>query len=207
MDNDKRKLTEKELKRKNDFEKFNSEMQQKGYKMKNIIINTQQAKPLCLLIMLPFMALAFWIYYKVNGFDLDCLSWGFLVVLLMLILCLSILHELIHGITWAIFAKNHFHAIDFGIVWSTLSPYCTCFEPLKKWQYLLGTAMPTLVLGGGGAVAAVMTNQLLLFLAAEYMILSGGGDFQLILRSILTDKRESVYCDHPYECGFVVFEK
>ena len=31
MDNDKRKLTEKELKRKSDFEKFNSEMQQKGY--------------------------------------------------------------------------------------------------------------------------------------------------------------------------------
>ena len=67
--------------------------------------------------------------------------------------------------------------------------------------------MPTLVLGGGGAVAAVMTNQLLLFLAAEYMILSGGGDFQLILRSILTDKRESLYCAHPYECAFVVFEK
>ena len=209
MDNDKRKLTEKELKRKNDFEKFNSEMQQKGYKMKNIIINTQQAKPLCLLIMLPFMALAFWIYYKVNGFDLDCLSWGFLVVLLMLVLCLSILHELIHGITWSIFAKNHFHSIDFGFIWSSFSPYCTCSEPLKKWQYLLGTAMPTLVLGGGAAVVSVMTNQLLLFILAEYMILSGGGDFLIILKSMLyrTDKQESVYCDHPYECGFVVFEK
>ena len=113
MDKDKRKLTEKELKRKSDFEKFNSEMQQKGYKIKNIIINTQQAKPLCLLIMPPFMALAFWIYYKVNGFDLDCLSWGFLVALLMLILCLSILHELIHGITWSLFAKNHFHSRTF----------------------------------------------------------------------------------------------
>ena len=55
---DDKKLTEKELKRKSDF----SEMQQKGYKIKNIIINTQQAKPLCLLIMPPFMALAFWIY-------------------------------------------------------------------------------------------------------------------------------------------------
>ena len=209
MDNDKRKLTEKELKRKNDFEKFNSEMQQRGYKMKNIIINTQQAKPLCLLIMLPFMALAFWIYYKVNGFDLDCLSWGFLVVLLMLILCLSILHELIHGITWSIFAKNHFHSIDFGFIWSSFSPYCTCSEPLKKWQYLLGTAMPTLVLGGGAAVVSVMINQLLLFILAEYMILSGGGDFLIILKSMLyrTDKQESVYCDHPYECGFVVFEK
>ena len=43
--------------------------------------------------------------------------------------------------------------------------------------------------------------------AAEYMILSGGEDFQLILRSILTDKRESLYCAHPYECAFVVFEK
>ena len=110
---DDKKLTEKELKRKIDFEKFNSEMQQKGYKIKNIIINTQQAKPLCLLIMLPFMTLAFWIYYKVNGFDLDCLSWGFLVALLMLILCLSILHELIHGITWSLFAKNHFHSRTF----------------------------------------------------------------------------------------------
>ena len=209
MDNDKRKLTEKELKRKNDFEKFNSEMQQRGYKMKNIIINTQQAKPLCLLIMLPFMALVFWIYYNVNGFNLDCLSWGFLVVLLMLVLCLSILHELIHGITWSIFAKNHFHSIDFGFIWSSFSPYCTCSEPLKKWQYLLGTAMPTLVLGGGAAVVSVMTNQLLLFILAEYMILSGGGDFLIILKSMLyrTDKQESVYCDHPYECGFVVFEK
>ncbi len=43
MDNDKRKLTEKELKRKNDFEKITSEMQQKGYKIKNMTINIRQA--------------------------------------------------------------------------------------------------------------------------------------------------------------------
>ena len=209
MDNDKRKLTEKELKRKNYFEKLSSEMQQKGYKIKNVVINTQQARPLCILIMLPFMALEFWIYYHVNGFDLDCLSLGFVVALIVLISCLTILHELIHGITWGFFAKNHFHSIDFGIIWSSFSPYCTCSEPLKKWQYLLGTAMPTLVLGGGSAVAAVMTNQLLIFLLAEYMIASGGGDFLIVLKGMLhhTDKKKSVYCDHPYECGFVVFEK
>ncbi len=49
MDKDKRKLTEKELKRKDCFEKFSSEMQQKGYKIK-----------------------------KVNVFNLDGISWGFL---------------------------------------------------------------------------------------------------------------------------------
>ena len=104
---------------------------------------------------------------------------------------------------------NHFHSIDFGIIWSSFSPYCTCSEPLKKWQYLLGTAMPTLVLGGGVAVVSVMANQLLLFFLAEFMIISGGGDFLIILKSMLyrTDKKENMYCDHPYECGFVVFEK
>ena len=209
MDKDKRKLTEKELKRKDCFEKFSSEMQKKGYKIKNMIIDIQKASYLGPLTMLPFFAVTFCIYNNVNGFDLDDISRGFAVAVPLLILCLIILHELIHGITWGFFAKNHFHSIDFGIIWSSFSPYCTCIEPLKKWQYLLGTAMPTFVLGGGGAVIAVMTNQLLLFFLAECMILSGGGDFLIILKGMLyhTDKKEKVYCDHPYECGFVVFEK
>ncbi|GFI37693.1 hypothetical protein IMSAGC015_01881 [Lachnospiraceae bacterium] len=209
MDKDKRKLTEKESERKEHFEKLSSEMQKKGYKIKNMIINTQHAAYFGFLIMLPFMAVTFWIYNNVNGFDLDRISWGSAVAAPLLILCLIILHELIHGITWSLFAKKHFHSIDFGIIWSSFTPYCTCSEPLKKWQYLLGIAMPTLVLGGGGAVAAVMTNQLLLFFLAEYMLLSGCGDFLIILKSMLyrTDKKENVYCDHPYECGFVIFEK
>ena len=206
MDNDKRKLTAKELKRKNDFEKLNSEMQQKGYKIKNMTINIRQANFLGPLSMLPFIALTFLFYYNVNGFDLGGISLRFVVAAFLL--PLTILHELIHGITWGFFAKNNFHSIDFGFIWSSFSPYCTCSEPLEKWQYLLGTAMPTLVLGGGAAVVSVMTNQLLLFILAEYMILLGG-DFLIILKSMLyrTDKQESVYCDHPYECGFVVFEK
>ena len=208
MADDKRKLTEKELKRKNDFEKISSEMQQKGYKIKNMTINIRQANFLGPLSMLPFIALTFLFYYNVNGFDLGEISLGF-VVAAFLLLPLTILHELIHGVTWGFFAKNHFHSIDFGFIWSSFSPYCTCSEPLEKWQYLLGTAMPTLILGGGAAVVSVMTNQLLLFILAEFMIISGGGDFLIILKSMLyhTDKQESVYCDHPYECGFVVFEK
>ena len=209
MEKDKRKLTDKELKRKDHFEKLNAEMHQKGYQIKNMIIDIQQANFQGPLSMLPFMVLAFGVYYYVNGLDIDGISIGIVAAAYLLILVLIVLHELIHGITWGIFAKNHFHSIDFGIIWSSFSPYCTCSNPLKKWQYLLGVAMPTLVLGGGVAVVAVMANQLLLFFLAEYMILSGGGDFLIILKSMLyrTDKQESVYCDHPYECGFVVFEK
>ena len=209
MDKNKRKLTEKELKRKDSFEKLSSEMQQKGYRVKNMLIDIRQANYLAPLYMLPFMALLFWIYKNVNGFNLEGISLGLVVAAYCLMLCLVILHELIHGITWGIFAKNHFHSIDFGIIWSSLTPYCTCSEPLKKLEYLLGTAMPTLILGGGVAVIAVMADQFLLFLLAEVMILSGGGDFLIILKILLyrTDKKEILYCDHPYEIGFVVFEK
>ena len=71
MDKDKRQLTEKELKRKNNFEQFNSKMQQNGYKTKNMIINIRQANCLGPLSMLPFMAFTFWIYHNVNGFDFE----------------------------------------------------------------------------------------------------------------------------------------
>ena len=176
MDKDKRTLTEKEQKRKERFEKLNSEMQQKGYQIKNMVIHIRQANYLGPLSMLPFMAFIFWVYYHVNGFDLEGISLGFAVVAFLSILCLTILHELIHGITWGIFAKNHFHSIDFGIIWNSFSPYCTCSE---------------------------------LFFLSEFMILSGGGDFLITLKILLyrTNKKKSVYCDHPYECGFVVFEK
>lgn len=204
-----RKLTEKEQKRNARFEALHAEMQQKGYERKDRILDIRRASCLGPLSMLPFMALAGWVYYRVNGFDLEGLSLGFAVAAFLLVLALTVLHELIHGITWGIFAKNHLHSIAFGIIWRSLSPYCTCSEPLRKWQYLLGTAMPTLLLGVGLAVAAVISDQLLLLFLAEIMLLSGGGDFLIVLKILYspTEKKESVYCDHPYECGFVVWEK
>ena len=85
MDNDKRKLTGKELKRKNDFEKISSEMQKKGYKIKNMTINIRQANFLGPLSMLPFIALTFLFYYNVNGFDLGEISLGFVVAAFLFI--------------------------------------------------------------------------------------------------------------------------
>ncbi|MDE7342115.1 MAG: DUF3267 domain-containing protein [Lachnospiraceae bacterium] len=167
-------------------------MQQKGYQAKNMIIDIRKANYSGPLSVLPFMVLTFWVYDNVNGFDLDDISLVFALSAFLLILCLTILHELIHG-----------------IIWNSFSAYCTCSEPLKKWQYLLGIVMPTLILGVGATAASVVTNQLLLFFLSEFMIISGGGDFLITLKTLLyhTDKKETLYCDHPYECGFVVFEK
>lgn len=103
---------------------------------------------------------------------------------------------------------SRFRSIEFGVIWAALAPYCTCAEPMKKWQYLLGSAMPTLVLGFGLGAVAVFTGVDLLLYLSVLMILGGGGDFCIILK-LLTyrPKGEAVYCDHPYELGLVAFER
>lgn len=56
-----------------------------------------------------------------------------------------------------------------------------------------------------GGVAIALGN-LPLFVVAEFMIL-GGGDFLVSGKLIMFRKKESLFFDHPYECGSVVFYK
>ena len=211
MQNKERHLTPVEQKRKTDFEKTCEEMAQKGYLKRDLTVSVLQANIMGVIIMLPFAILALIMYLFANSSNNRNLSLSLstYIVFLIVLLLLIVLHEAIHGLTWAFFAKRRWNAIAFGIIWKMLTPYCTCTEPLTKRQYIIGVAMPTLVLGGGVAAVAVMANQLLLFFLAEFMILAGGGDFLILLKILFyrTDKNESKYCDHPYECGFVVFEK
>ena len=204
-----RQLTPAEQKRKADFEIICEAMEKKGYSKKDLTVSVLKANIMAFIIMLPFMAVFAWLYYTVNSTGEIVISLKLSILLLPILICLIVLHELIHGITWGIFAEKHFHSIEFGVIWSALTPYCTCSEPMKRWQYILGGAMPTLVLGGGVGVVPVVTRQLIQLLLSELMILSGGGDFLIILKILLyrSGKKETVYYDHPYECGVVVFEK
>lgn len=128
---------------------------------------------------------------------------------LLVMLLLTAVHEGIHGLTWGLFAESHWRSIRFGVIWKALTPYCTCAQPMKRGQYILGAAMPTLVLGIGLTAAAALTGIFWVFILALAMIFGGGGDFTIILKILLHRQcgKEAVYYDHPYECGVVVFEK
>ena len=209
MSHRERKLTPAEQKRKAAFEATCAEMACAGYRQKDFLIGVLQANTLSLLVMLPFLALAAWAYAPFiaagGSFFLD----GQFFLLFLAILVLLVVHECIHGLTWSLFAPNHFASISFGVIWKALTPYCTCNAPLKRWQYVLGAAMPTLVLGIGLTAAAAVLHQNALFLLAEIMILGGGGDFLILLHMFrYRPASGEVLClDHPYECGFVTFEK
>ena len=204
-----RKLSQKELERKARFDAVCEEMAQKGYRKQDLTVGVAAANVGALVVMLPFLALAAWAYYRVNSGVISAFSPFVLPAACLLFLLLIVVHEAVHGITWGIFARNHFRSIDFGVIWQALTPYCTCADPLKKGQYVLGSVMPTLLLGFVPAAVSVAMGSPLLFAVSELMILGGGGDFLIIGKILLhrTGGADAVYYDHPYECGVVVFEK
>ncbi len=201
-----RKLTEKELKRKENFEKLCSEMEQNGYKVQDLTFSVLKANLAAIFIMLPFIALIAWLYYNVS--PIPDSTFEHRILFLFVLFCTIIIHELIHGITCAIFSESHFHAIAFGII-KPVTFYCTCTQPLKRWQIILGFAMPALVLGFGFAAVSIKLNSFFLFFLSELNFLMGSGDFFAILKILLyhSKDKETLYCVHPYKAGLVVFEK
>lgn len=203
-----RKLSQAELRRKEHFEALTADMEGQGWTAHNLTMGAVKANILALVVMFPF-ALAVTIWYLVvnDGLDHD-LTLPELFLALVLLFVLMAVHEGIHGLVWGLCAPSRFKSIEFGVVWTTLSPYCTCAEPMKKGQYLLGSAMPTLVLGFGLGAVAVLTGVDLLLYLSVMMILGGGGDFCIMLKLLAYHpKGETVYCDHPYELGLVAFER
>ena len=58
-----------------------------------------------------------------------------------------IVHELIHGFFFAIFSKDKFKSIKFGLVLKKGYAYCKCKEVLPTNQYVVGLLMPLIILG------------------------------------------------------------
>ena len=208
MQKQERKLTHKEQERKKRLEQISQKMSADGYHKRDLTVGVIFANVVGPLMMLPFCVIV-GVIYLCTKFSGDLLSfrigWSFFPLLVVLI----VLHEAIHGLTWGIFAKGHLRSISFGVIWSALTPYCTCGEPLKRWQYVLGGLMPTLILGFGMAAVSVALQSDLLFLLSEAMIVAGCGDF-LIVWKLLTynaSGKDVMFYDHPYECGTVVFER
>ena len=168
-----------------------------------------EANLLAILTTLPFILIFGILFFVVNRGVAIELSLGVELIAFASFITLVVIHELIHGFTWGLFAKNHFKAISFGVVWKSLNPYCTCSDPLTRTQYIIGSFMPTLILGFGLAIIATILGNFAMWCVSAFMILGGGGDFLIILKILKykTQSKDVMYLDHPYKIGLVVFEK
>lgn len=209
MGKDNRKLSESEQKRKKLYEEKKKELLAQGYEEKDLTIGVVYANIMAFVLGLPIIILLLILFIYKNQSGIYTFSIYGPVVFLIIFAVLVVVHELIHGLFWAIYAKNHLKSIEFGFMISSLTPYCCCKDMLTKPQYIVGGIMPTVLLGIVPAVISIFTGSLFWFIMGELMILAGGGDLTILLKLLRykSKKEEILYMDHPYECGLVVFER
>ena len=140
-----------------------------------------------------------------DGLEPQTGGFGFLLIFGIMILG-TILHELIHGITWAKFAKGGFKSIKFGVLWKMLTPYCHCKEALNVRQYIIGALTPAIILGIVPSVIAIMIGNLGLLIFGMFFTMAAGGDF-LIINLIRKENRSDLVQDHPSEAGCYIYRK
>lgn len=117
-----------------------------------------------------------------------------------------VVHELLHGIGWACFAKNRFKSISFGINWKYFAPYCHCKEPLKVKHYRLGGALPLIILGIIPSIIAVITGSGFLLTFGILFTAAAGGDI-ISLFMLRRFNKDTLVFDHPDKMGFYIEKK
>lgn len=211
-----RELSSAEKKRSIRFEKTKKELCEKGYEVQDLTIGIVYANVMAVVLTLPIIFCLAALYYFCNQDFFERMesvpAEKVLVTLILfwvLLLVLIVVHELIHGITWSLFAKKRWKSISFGFIAQYMTPYCTCDEALRKGQYVAGALMPTIMLGIVPAVISIITGSIFLFGIGAFMLMSGGGDLTIVLKLMRfrTKGKEVLYLDHPYQAGLVAFVK
>ena len=202
-------MTKDEAKRQEIFDGITEEFTANGYELKDLTTTALKANVIGPLIgavlSVPFIAAFFLLGHNLKSATEFEFFW---IVLSGLLIVSIVVHEIIHGITMGIFAKNHFKSIAFGIIVQYLTPYCSCKEPLRKHQYILGLLMPCIVLGIIPMILALAFGSFLLLVYGAFMTITAGGDL-LIMSMILKSsyKGDVYFVDHPTKIGLAVFVK
>lgn len=117
-----------------------------------------------------------------------------------------VVHELIHGLTWAHYASSGWKSISFGVLWNMLTPYCHCNEPLKLRPYVVGALMPLVVLGVVPWIAGMAVGSPIVTIFGIVFITAAGGDI-LVVWKLRREKASVTVLDHPTEAGCVVYDE
>ncbi|ATP55170.1 hypothetical protein CPT03_01155 [Pedobacter ginsengisoli] len=186
-----------------------------GYKMEEMTIDAAKAQITSIVYFIPFVILFCPLYYFLWGdgtldlfknlFPKEMNGLLTSAIMILVILIGIVLHELIHGITWCLFAKERFKSIKFGVIWKAVTPYCHCKEPLKIKHYILGAIMPAILLGIIPVILALITGNIQLFAFGMFFTMAAGGDFMMI-NMIRKLDMETLVQDHPSKIGCIVYK-
>ena len=172
---------------------------------KDVSISMSEATSKSLLIAIPIailQAASFFLLYEfpATPANANMTLYGFALLFGILV------HELIHMLAWAIFARKPLSVFKLGFQWKTLTPYAHCKEPMDIHPYRIGSLAPGLLLDILPWIISLFTGDLLLFIFGLLYTTAAGGDF-LILWIIRNVNINTLVEDHPTNAGCYVIEQ
>ncbi len=204
-----RKLSEDEQKRLEAFEQLSEGMVREGYRRVELTVSIRKANWFAVLLLIPLFVVGFGLFFLrhhqiTEGFH----AYSFFIAMAVYLI-LVVVHELIHGLSWSIFAEHHWKDIAFGFMTQYLTPYCSCSVPLSKGQYIFGALMPLVILGILPMIAGILSGSILTLFVGIIMADAAAGDILIVwnLLRYRSDAKQIVYMDHPTQAGGVVFER
>lgn len=212
-DEQNRPLTPAEQHRMERFIQISAQMEKQGFQKNELTISLVRASIAILIAAVPVVAGAFFLFGYIHPDAFrhvsSTLSFGKLASVIVGLVLLTVVHELIHGLFWGLFSRHHFRDIEFGVIWQYGAAYCTCKEPLKKGQYILGGIMPLILLGILPLIYSIAAGSVPGLLIGLVMTLAAGGDVMIIISLLRfhTNAKEVIIYDHPTQGGCVVFAK
>jgi len=117
-----------------------------------------------------------------------------------------ILHEIIHAISWVMFAKIPFSKIKFGFNVRSLSPYAHCGETVTAKVYRIALLTPAIILGFIPISISYVSGSVWFFVTGLLFTVTACGDF-FIFCLIRKVKNDQLVADHPERAGCKVVEK
>lgn len=187
-----------------DFERMKADLLEKGYQEKDVTITSGKAMVLGALYGLPFV-IVFGLWYRFflieRAYLLEVSGIAFYVLFIAIIAVSVVIHELLHGIGWAVASGKGWNAVRFNI--NAMMPSCACKAVLKKRAYLAGVLAPFTVLGGGSVLFIFIYPGTVSLLTMMVNFISAGADLMIAFQAL--KERDGFIADHPTEAGYIAF--
>ena len=143
----------------------------------------------------------FWLIERAYLLEVSGLS--FYIIFIAIIAISVVIHELLHGVGWAVASGKGWNVVRFNI--NAMMPSCACKVALEKKAYLFGVLTPFVVLGFGSVLFIFIYPGTVSFLTMIVNFISAGAD--LIIACNVLKERDVLIADHPKEAGYIAFYK
>ncbi|NJN79943.1 MAG: DUF3267 domain-containing protein [Anaerolineales bacterium] len=172
---------------------------------RDLSVSLKRANIIVFLVGIPLAIFMFWLFSYLHNAEKMELTWNTFVFLLIIVFGV-IVHELIHGIGWALFGKKPFSAIKFGILWHVLTPYAHLTVPIEVNAYRIGAFLPGLIVGIiPYAFSPILGNGNLFWFGLLHTI-AAGGDW-IVLWKIRNLQPGTLVEDHSTRAGCYIIEE